>query len=101
MALRINEVPVELCVRFRARPLSAEEILALSPGDVLVLPHAADAPLTASVGEQPMFAVQPARRGRKVAVQVTERLDIDRLDGFATTGGTSGRRPASGTETDR
>jgi flagellar motor switch protein FliM len=101
MAVRINEVPVELCVRFRASPLSAEEILALNPGDVLLLPHAADAPLTASVGDVAMFAVQPARRGRRGAVQVTERLDIDRLDGFAVTGGLSDRRPASGTETNR
>jgi flagellar motor switch protein FliM len=100
MAARLHEVPVEMCVRFRPRPLSAEEILALSPGDILVLPHAADAPLTASVGEVPMFEVQPARRGRKVAVHVTERLDVDRLDVFGATGA-SNLRPLSGTESDR
>jgi flagellar motor switch protein FliM len=100
MAARLHEVPVEVCVRFRPRPLSAEEILNLSPGDILVLPHAADAPLTASVGEVPMFEVQPARRGRKVAVHVTERLDVGRLDLLGARGA-SNLRPPSGTESDR
>jgi flagellar motor switch protein FliM len=100
MAARLNGVPVDLCVRFRPRALSAEEILALSPGDILVLPHSAEAELTASVGEVPMFKVQPARRGRKVAVHVTERLDVDRLDVLGATGGSTLGTP-SGTESDR
>jgi flagellar motor switch protein FliM len=71
---RLAGAPVELCIEFAPLALSSGEILTLRPGDVLALGHPTDRPLTATVGGVPVFAVDPARKGKRLAVRVRNRL---------------------------
>jgi len=68
---RLNEVPVDVAVRFPPVRLTPAEIVSLEVGDVLPLPHGTDADLTVTVGEVPCFLGRPARRGKRLACQIT------------------------------
>jgi flagellar motor switch protein FliM len=70
---RMESVPVEVAVEFAPTSMSSREILAMRPGDLLALGHPADQALTATAGGVPLFAVRPARRGKRVAAQVVSR----------------------------
>ncbi|MDQ2678149.1 MAG: flagellar motor switch protein FliM [Actinomycetota bacterium] len=70
VAGRINDAPVEVSVVFQPTSMRSQDILALRVGDVLTLEHPADALLTATVDDVPLFAVRPARKGKRVAAQV-------------------------------
>lgn len=74
VAGRINDTPVEVAVVFRPTSLRSQDILGLRVGDVLSLEHPADALLTATVDDVPLFAVRPARKGKRVAAQVVAHI---------------------------
>ena len=79
LADRMEAVPVEVSVEFSQAAMSSREIMAMRPGDLLALGHPADQTLVATAGGVPLFAVRPARRGKRVAAQVVSRLS-DRTD---------------------
>ena len=70
MAGRINDTPVDVSVVFQPTSMRSQDILALRVGDVIALDHPADSLLTATVDDVPLFAVRPARKGKRVAAQV-------------------------------
>lgn len=72
VADRLQDVDVELSVTFEPVMVRSREILTLRPGDVLTLGHPAGESLTAAVDGVPLFAVRPARKGKRVAAQVVE-----------------------------
>jgi flagellar motor switch protein FliM len=61
--------------------LSARELLALRPGDVIVLGHAAGAPIDVNVAAVPRFEAQLTETGNGIAATV-KRLTGDALDGI-------------------
>ena len=70
VAGRINDTPIELAVVFRSTSMRGQDVLGLRAGDVLHLDHPADALLTATVDDVPLFTVRPAHKGKRVAAQV-------------------------------
>jgi flagellar motor switch protein FliM len=57
-------------VRFNETPLASRCVVDLSPGDVLLLNHRTDEPLTLFVGEVPYLSVLAGRRGTQKAFAV-------------------------------
>jgi flagellar motor switch protein FliM len=68
---RLGEAPVDVSVRFAPLRLTSGEIVGLEVGDVLPMPQGPDAELTVTVGEVPCFLGRPARRGKRLACQIT------------------------------
>lgn len=68
---QVEESPVELSLRLASRPVLPREVLGLSVGDVLSLPHAADRPLVLVVGEQPIATAAVGTAGARLACVVT------------------------------
>lgn len=75
VAHALENVPLEVTVRFRGVRVPATELDALEVGDVIVLDHDAHEPLLASVGPRPWFLGALGRSGDRVALSVTEILD--------------------------
>jgi flagellar motor switch protein FliM len=67
---RLGSCPVEASVRFNDTHLPSHRIVELAPGDVVVLSHPTDDPLTLFVGETPYLAVLAGRRGTQKAFAV-------------------------------
>lgn len=70
VAERLNDAPVDVAVVFRPSTMRSQEILGLRAGDVLSLEHPAQELLTATVDGVALFAVRPARKGKRVAAHV-------------------------------
>ena len=68
----VPTVPVRLVVQPPAIEVSARELAALRPGDVLRLDHPADEPLVGAVGDRDVMLGHLGRRGRRLAFQVRE-----------------------------
>jgi len=67
---RLGNCTLETSVRFNDTPLASRRVVELSPGDVLVLNHRTDQPLTLFVGEVPYLSVLAGRRGTQKAFAV-------------------------------
>ena len=63
----LEHIPVEVSVRLNAAHLRPDEILALVPGDVLRLPHAADAPLEVVASDTLVASAVAGSRGSRLA----------------------------------
>ncbi|MDP3953068.1 flagellar motor switch protein FliM [Microbacterium sp.] len=63
--------PVELSLRLASRSVMPREVLGLSVGDVLPLPHAADRPLLLAVGDQQVATAAVGSAGARLACVVT------------------------------
>lgn len=68
----VEEISVELVVKLGETRLGMDDLLALRPGTILVFDQPIDSPLTAYLGDQPLFAGWPGRQGTKQAFQVAE-----------------------------
>jgi flagellar motor switch protein FliM len=68
---RLQEAPVDVAVRFAPLRLTSGEIVGLEIGDVLPMAVGTDAELTVTVGDVPCFLARPARRGKRLACQIT------------------------------
>ncbi len=70
LAGRLNDAPVDVAVVFQSTSMRSQDILGLRAGDVITLEHPVDELLTATVDDVALFAVRPARKGKRVAAQV-------------------------------
>jgi flagellar motor switch protein FliM len=71
---RLNDAPLPVSVRFTQVTLTASEIVALTPGDLVSLHHHVDAPLDVAVSGVSRFQGRAGRRGKRLACLV---LDTD------------------------
>lgn len=76
VADRLQDVAVDVCVRFAPTWLSSAEILGLAPGDVIHLHHPQDRPLQVALEGVPYLAARMIERGRRVACTVVENEEI-------------------------
>jgi flagellar motor switch protein FliM len=72
---RLGSCPVEASVRFNNTSLSSRRIVDLAPGDVVVLDHPVEEPLTLYIGGIPFLAVLAGRRGNQKAFAVIGPTD--------------------------
>ncbi|MEL5990614.1 flagellar motor switch protein FliM [Microbacterium phosphatis] len=68
---QIEDTPVELAVRLAAMPVHPADVLGLSVGDVLHLPHAADRPLDLVAGDVPVATAAVGTSGARLACVIT------------------------------
>lgn len=71
----IGETPVEVSVEFRPVQMSANDIVQIDVGDVILLNHPVNVPLTLVVDGTPTFDARIGRKNRRLAVQVVRRAD--------------------------
>lgn len=76
VADRLQDVTVDVCVRFTPTWLSSAEILGLAPGDVIHLHHPQDRPLEVALEGVPYLAARMVERGRRVACTVVDTEEI-------------------------
>jgi len=69
---RLGEAPLPVSVRFAPVILSASEIVALNPGDLVALHHHVDAPLDVAVSGVSRFQGRAGRRGKRLACLVLD-----------------------------
>ncbi len=72
---RLPEAAVPLRVQLRASEVPITDLDRLRPGDVLRLDHRVDEPVLGMVEGRPVFSARAGRRGRKLAVEVTDWRD--------------------------
>jgi flagellar motor switch protein FliM len=68
----IEQVPVEVSVRFGSVTLTSGEIVNLREGDVLPLHHRVEEPLTVTAVGQPLLQATPGKRGKRLAVMIVD-----------------------------
>jgi flagellar motor switch protein FliM len=68
---QVEQAPVELSLRLAPRSVVPRDVLGLSVGDVLPLPHSADRPLLLVVGDQPVATAAVGTSGARLACVVT------------------------------
>ena len=68
-------VALGLSVRFSPVQLAGDELERLAVGDVVRLSHPVDEPLVASVDGQALFLARPGRRGRRLAVEISDLVE--------------------------
>jgi len=73
--LERTKLPVEAV--FDAVEVPMRNLMNLHKGDILRVDHPADEPILLKVGRKARFTVKMGLRGRRKAVQVVERLEID------------------------
>jgi flagellar motor switch protein FliM len=74
IADHVHETPVTVAVRFKPVSLTAGEIDDLAVGDIIPLSQPTTAPLLVTVANQTAFLGLPARRGKRLACQITTPL---------------------------
>ncbi|GEK86910.1 flagellar motor switch protein FliM [Microbacterium aerolatum] len=68
---QVEETPIELALRLSPRTMLPREVLGLSVGDLVPLPHAADRPLMLLAGDQPIATAAVGTSGARLACVVT------------------------------
>lgn len=69
---RLNEAPLPVSVRFSQVTLTAAEIVALHPGDLVALHHHVEAPLDIAISGVNRFQARAGRRGKRLAALVLD-----------------------------
>lgn len=72
MERAVQDVPVDVSVRFDPVMLTSSELAGLQVGDVVPLGHAADQPLTLLAGGLPYLAAVAGRKRKRLACRVVE-----------------------------
>ncbi|MFF2631400.1 flagellar motor switch protein FliM [Microbacterium sp. NPDC058021] len=67
----VEETPVELTLRLTPRSMRPSEVLTLSVGDVIPLPHGQDRPLDLAVGDNVVASAAVGANGARLACVVT------------------------------
>lgn len=68
---QVEETPIEVALRLSSRTMLPREVLGLSVGDIVPLPHAADRPLMLLAGDQPIATAAVGTSGARLACVVT------------------------------
>jgi flagellar motor switch protein FliM len=71
----VGETPVTVAVEFRPVEMTASDISRLAVGDVVLLSHPVDAPLTMLVGGVPTHHARIGRKQRRLAVLIDSPAD--------------------------
>lgn len=71
----LGETPVDVSAQFRPIEMSAFDIVRLRVGDVLLLSHPVEEPLTLVVDGVATFEARIGRRNRRLAVQISRKSD--------------------------
>lgn len=71
---QLEEVSLQLRVELGRARLTVQELLALEPGDVLVLDQDVSFPLAVYVENEPCFYAFPGQRGRSLAIRIAGTL---------------------------
>jgi flagellar motor switch protein FliM len=71
----LSRVDVEFRVEVASRELPLSAVLAIAPGDIVLLGGPASAGVQVSANDAPLHRARPGRRGRKRAVEIVERLE--------------------------
>jgi flagellar motor switch protein FliM len=71
---QLEEVSLQLRVELGRARLTVRELLALEPGDVLVLDQDVSFPLAVYVENEPCFYAFPGQRGRSLAIRIAGTL---------------------------
>ncbi|HET7579071.1 MAG TPA: flagellar motor switch protein FliM [Bacillales bacterium] len=71
---KLRDAPIPLKAELGQSEISVQEFLQLDLGDVIELNQAIDKPMRIRVGEVPKFHVQPGKKGKRLAVQIIERI---------------------------
>lgn len=66
----VNELDLPLSVSLRPSTLSAADLAAIEPGDVLTLDHSLDEPVRVLLGGADLIEARLGRRGKRRAVQI-------------------------------
>lgn len=69
---RLDDAPLAVSVRFTQVSLTASEIVALTPGDLVSLHHHVDAPLDVAIAGVPQFHGRAGQRGKRLACLVID-----------------------------
>jgi flagellar motor switch protein FliM len=72
---RLNEVAVEVGVQFDSVTLNPEQVLQLSPGDVLPLQHPTNRPLSVIAAGVTFAHAVPGSKGKRMACLIVENPD--------------------------
>ncbi|WP_226909708.1 flagellar motor switch protein FliM [Georgenia ruanii] len=70
LEVAVQQVPVDVAVRFRPVTVHPREVVALRPGDVLPLHHPASRPLDVVVGDRVLAQAAPGTQGSRLAGMV-------------------------------
>ncbi|WP_226925495.1 flagellar motor switch protein FliM [Georgenia thermotolerans] len=70
LEVAVQQVPVDVAVRFRPVTVHPREVVALRPGDVLPLHHPASRPLDVVVGDRVLAQAAPGTQGTRLAGMV-------------------------------
>jgi flagellar motor switch protein FliM len=80
---KLSDVDMEMVAEIGSINLPIREVLALRVGDVVRLSNVrATDPIVLSVGSRKKFFCQPGRVGKKIAVQITGKIDQDEVEEF-------------------
>lgn len=74
IAAYLDDVTVPVTVRLADSQVKARDLLSLGVGDVLRLDHRVGQPVVASVGTTPVLSGHIGRRGRRLGLQVLEKI---------------------------
>jgi flagellar motor switch protein FliM len=72
MTRRLEDVPVEVAVRFNPVNVAPEQLLSLAVGDVLPLAHPTTAPLAVTAADVTFAHAVPGSKGKRLACLVVE-----------------------------
>lgn len=76
----VEETPVELTLRLVTRSMRPDEVLELSVGDVIALPHSEDRPLDLAVGDHVVATAAVGANGARLACVVTSSEPLSLVD---------------------
>jgi len=68
----LNDAPLAVSVQFTQVTMTAAQVVALTPGDLVALHHHVDAPLDVAVAGVPRFQGRAGRRGKRLACLVVD-----------------------------
>jgi len=76
VAANLRDIGIELRAEVGATTLTAEQVLALQPGDVLALDNATPGAVVLYADRVPLSGARPGRNGRRRAVQVDSSVEV-------------------------
>lgn len=79
-----RDIPTRLTLRFPDVDAALGTIRALGVGSVLSLNHPTDEPLVLETGGMPLYRANRVQKGRRLAAQITSRLDADEMQSHST-----------------
>jgi flagellar motor switch protein FliM len=71
---QVEETPIEVSLRLNSRTMLPRDVLGLSVGDIVPLPHAADRPLHLVVGDEQIGTAAVGTAGARLACVVTATI---------------------------